>query len=341
MRFSYDRVPQRVYWEITRACDLACRHCRADATRRPHPLELDTGEAFRLLGQLAAADPPPHLVLTGGDPLKRPDLFTLIAAGRDLGLRISVSPSATPLVTPGVIGQLKEAGVDAISLSLDGSTAERHDAFRGVRGTFERTLEAGRVAAAVELPVQVNTLVAQETVADLPALYRLSQSVGAARWSLFFLVQVGRGSVLNPISPEACEELMTWAAGLPAGRPVVTTTEAPHYRRVVAQRGRRAGAGPGHAAGIRDGNGIMFITHTGDVTPAGFLPLVVDNVRRRNPLEIYRDADLFRRLRDPDRFSGRCGRCEFRQECGGSRARAYAATGDPFAEDPLCRYAPN
>lgn len=336
MRFSYDRVPQRVYWEVTRACDLACRHCRADATPWRHPQELNTAEAVALLHQLAAAEPQPHLVLTGGDPLKRGDLFTLIGMARDLGLHVAVSPSATPLVTPAVIGQLKEAGVEAISLSLDGSTAERHDSFRGVRGTFDRTLEAARVAAAVELPVQVNTLVAEETIDDLPALYRLSQSLGAARWSLFFLVQVGRGSVLNPISPEACEELMTWAAGLPAGRPVVTTTEAPHYRRVVAQRGRRAGAGPGHAAGIRDGNGIMFITHTGDVTPAGFLPLVVDNVRRRNPLEIYRDGELFQRLRNPDGFGGRCGYCEYRSECGGSRARAYAATGDPLAEDPLC-----
>ncbi len=340
MRFSYGRVPQRVYWEVTRACDLACRHCRADATPSPHPLELNTGEALTLLGQLAAADPSPHVVLTGGDPLKRADLFTLIAAGRDLGLHISVSPSATPLMTPTVIGRLKEAGVEAISLSLDGSTAERHDAFRGVPGTFERTLEAGRVAATVDLPVQVNTLVAEETVDDLPALYRLSAELGAARWSLFFLVGVGRGTVLSPVSPDACEGIMRWAAGLPAGRPVVTTTEAPHYRRVVAERGRRAGAGPGHAAGIRDGNGIMFITHTGDVTPAGFLPIAVDSVRRRNPLEVYREADIFRRLRDPDRFGGRCGRCDYRNECGGSRARAYAATGDPLAEDPLCRYEP-
>lgn len=340
MRFSYDAAPQRVYWEVTRACDLACRHCRADATPRRHPRELDTAEALALMTRLARAEPPPHLVLTGGDPLKRPDLFTLIAAARELGLHPAVSPSATPLLTPAVIGQFKEAGVEAISLSLDGSTAGRHDAFRGVPGTFARTLEAARVAAAVDLPVQVNTLVAEETVPDLPAVYELARRIGAARWSLFFLVQVGRGSVLTPVAPEECEAVMTWAAGLPPGRPVVTTTEAPHYRRVVSQRGRRAGAGPGHAAGIRDGNGIMFITHTGEVTPAGFLPIVVGDVRERNPLEIYREADLFRRLRSPDGFGGRCGRCDFRWECGGSRARAYAATGNPLAEDPLCRFEP-
>ncbi len=338
-RFVFDCAPLRVYWEVTGACDLACRHCRADAQAARHPDELDTGQALRLLDRLAAfGNPPPHLVLTGGDPLKRPDLFKLIAAARTRRLKVSVSPSATPLLTPYAIQLLKATGVEAISLSLDGSTAERHDAFRGVSGTFVRTLAAARVAELVGLPLQVNTLVAAETLADLPAIYELVRDVGAARWSLFFLVTVGRGAVLRPVTAPQATNLMTWLASLAGtGKPIVTTTEAPHFRRVMQQVG---GRGRGHAGGVRDGNGILFISHTGDVTPAGFLPTVVGNVRQSDVVALYREAPLFVALRAPDGFGGRCGRCEFRWECGGSRARALAAHGDPLAEDPLCDYQP-
>jgi MoaA/NifB/PqqE/SkfB family radical SAM enzyme len=287
-------------------------------------------------GLAAFGDPLPHLVLTGGDPLKRPDLFALIAAARARGMHVAVSPSATPLVTPAAIRALKAAEVEAISLSLDGATAETHDGLRGVAGTFARTLEAADAARDAGLPVQINTLVSRSTLAELPAIGELARGLGAARWSLFFLVSVGRGTVLEPITPAECERLLHWVATLPAGKPIVTTTEAPHYRRVALEAGRSGG----HAAGIRDGNGIMFISHTGEVSPSGFLPLVAGNVTRTPPTDIYRDAPLFRALRDPNQFTGRCGVCEYRWQCGGSRARAYAASGDPFAEDPLCRYTP-
>jgi MoaA/NifB/PqqE/SkfB family radical SAM enzyme len=334
--YLFDRAPLRVYWEVTRACDLACRHCRAEAVASRHRAELDTPEGQQLLAQLASGDAPlPHVVLTGGDPFKRPDLFDLIASAQQLQLRVSVSPSATPLVTPKTIRRVKQAGAEAISLSLDGSTAEQHDAFRGVTGTFARTIAAARLAAVVDLPFQINTLVAAATLGSLPAIYALAREVGAARWSLFFLVQVGRGTGLDPISPQACEELMAWLAGLPRGNPLVTTTEAPHYRRVMYERTGRRG---GHGAGIRDGNGIMFISHTGDVYPSGFLPLAAGNVRTEHPLTIYRESALFCRLREADRFHGRCGTCAFNWECGGSRARAFAASGDPVGEDPLCLY---
>ena len=339
-RWVYDRAPLRVYWEITRACDLACRHCRAEAVARRHPAELQTSEGIRLIEQLAGfRDPLPHLVLTGGDPLKRADLFDLIDAGVTLGFGVSVSPSATPLLTPDAIRGLKTAGVDAISLSIDGSTPERHDAIRGIAGTFARTVDAARAAAAADLMYQVNTLVAAETLDDLPAIYRLARELGAARWSLFFLVSVGRGTVLQQISAEQCERVMRWIADLSGrGKPVVTTTEAPHFRRIVRQL--RPAQGSGHAAGVRDGNGVMFISHTGDVTPAGFLPVVAGNVRTTDPVTLYRESPLFRELRQADGFGGRCGRCEFHWMCGGSRARAYAATGDVLAEDPLCEYEP-
>lgn len=335
-RYLFDRAPLRVYWEVTRACDLACRHCRAEAVARRHPAELDTPGARQLLGQLASGEtPPPHVVLTGGDPFKRPDLFDLIESAQALRLPVSVSPSATPLVTPDAIRRLKDAGVEAISLSLDGATAEQHDAFRGVTGTFARTIAAARMAAAVDLPFQINTLVAAGTLSSLPAIHALTRELGAARWSVFFLVQVGRGTGLDPIAPQACEDLMAWLARLPRGKPLVTTTEAPHYRRVMYERTGRRG---GHGAGIRDGNGIMFISHTGDVYPSGFLPLAAGNVRTGHPLTIYRESALFRSLREADRFHGRCGTCAFNWECGGSRARAFAASGDPLGEDPLCLY---
>jgi AdoMet-dependent heme synthase len=340
-RLVFDRAPQRVYWELTRACDLACRHCRAEAVPRRHPDELNTAEGLRLLEQLTAfGDPKPHLVLTGGDPLKRRDLWVLIAAARSLGLPVSVAPSATPLLDAPALARLQEAGVEAISLSLDGSTAARHDALRGVAGTFARTLEAAEAAGAAGLPFQVNTLVAEETVDDLPAIYLLASDLGAARWSLFFLVSVGRGTVLESITPAAADAVMRWLVELADQRvgPIVTTTEAPHYRRVLLQRHGAPVRASG--AGIRDGNGVMFISHTGEVQPSGFLPLTAGNVRTQHVVEIYREASLFRTLRRADLFTGRCGRCEFHWQCGGSRARAYAASGDPFAEDPLCNYQP-
>jgi AdoMet-dependent heme synthase len=337
----FDRAPLRVYWELTRACDLACRHCRAEAVRRRHPLELTDEEGRQLLARLAAfGDPKPHVVLTGGDPLKRPDLWVLIEAARALGLGVSVAPSATERLRPEEIRRLKETGVEAISLSLDGSTPARHDAVRGLPGTFERTLEAAHAARRVGLSFQVNTLVAEETLNDLPAIYLLTRELGAARWSLFFLVLVGRGAVLEQITAGEAENVMRWLAELAGekGRMIVTTTEAPHFRRIRLQRHLSTDAG--HGAGIRDGNGIMFISHTGDVQPSGFLPLSAGNVRGEDVVAIYRDSQLFRSLRRVDSFAGRCGRCEFRWQCGGSRARAFAARGDPLGEDPLCAYEP-
>ncbi len=408
--YRFDRAPLRIYWEVTRSCDLACRHCRADAMPEADPDELDAAESRRLLDAIASFGPPlPKVVFTGGDPLKRGDLFDLIRYARGLGLGVSVAPSATPLLTADAIRRFKAEGVEAISLSLDGATAERHDAIRGIPGTFERTLEAARTARDAGLPYQVNTLVSAETVDDLPAIHALAAELCAARWSLFFLVSVGRGEVLASLSPERSERLLAWLTGL-RGRPgpLVTTTEAPHLRRVLAQQGVAgaahaghpgsaghpasadrpaapsregemghgahpkpsappepgpvarpsghpghsdhpavaAGAAPrgapvAHGAGIRDGNGVLFISHTGDICPSGFLELAAGNVRTDDLVAVYREAPMFRALRDPDGFGGRCGQCEFRWPCGGSRARAFAACGDILGEDPLCAYDPS
>ena len=356
MPFVYPLRPLRIYWETTRACDLACRHCRAEAVPEPDPCELSTAEGRRLLERIAAFGMPlPHVVLTGGDPLKRGDLFELIAHARGLGLAVSVAPSATPLLTAEALRRLKEAGVDAISLSLDAATAPAHDAIRGIPGTFDRTLSAASAARAAGLPFQVNTLVCAETVDDLPAIHARVIACGAARWSLFFLVSVGRGQVLQPISARRAEDVLGWIAGLSAPRRpgglIVTTTEAPQLRRVIAERRSRAqvpepdvrsatGHPASHASGIRDGNGILFVSHVGDICPSGFLEVSAGNVRHDDIVEVYRQSRMFTSLRDAPSFAGRCGRCEYNDVCGGSRARAYAASGDLLGEDPLCVYQP-
>ncbi len=345
----YAAAPARVYWELTRACDLACKHCRAEAQPQRAADELETAECEKALRELASASPKPHVIFTGGDPLKRPDLFDLIRYAVAQGLDVSVAPSATVGLTVDVVRRLKDAGVSAMSLSLDGSSPARHDAVRGVFGCFGWTLVAAQRIVKAGIPMQINTLVTADTDRDLDEIAKVVARIGAARWSLFFLISVGRGRTLRPLGPEECETTMRWVAAHAAEWPfVATTTEAPHYRRIVIERMQREGrtgeeirrSPLARGFGIRDGNGIMFISAAGDVTPSGFLPLVAGNVRAASPLAIYRDTALFRALRTPAAFEGRCGACSFHNLCGGSRARAWAATGDVMGEDPLCTYEP-
>ncbi len=349
-RYVFDRAPLLIYWELTRACDLACHHCRAEAVPERHPLELSTEDGRRMLRDARAfGSPLPHWVLTGGDPFKRPDLPLLVEEARGLGFGVSLAPSATPLVTREAIRSLARAGVQAISLSLDGSTAERHDALRGIPGCFDLTLRLSRYVREEGVSLQVNTLVTAGTADDLPALYQLVRTLDVVRWSLFFLIRVGRGRLLEEVSPEVAERLCHWLFDLSRESPfAIKTTEAPHYRRVALLRMLRAGmtlpevaqTSVGRGFGVRDGNGIVFVSHVGEVYPSGFLPLPVGNVRERSLVELYRSSEVMVRLRDTDRLGGKCGRCPFREICGGSRARAYAHTGDPMASDPLCPYEP-
>ncbi|HEV8643763.1 MAG TPA: TIGR04053 family radical SAM/SPASM domain-containing protein [Methylomirabilota bacterium] len=346
----FERAPLRVYWELTRACDLACRHCRAEAQPFRRLDELPTLECERVLRELASTGhPAPHVIFTGGDPLKRPDLVHLVRYGTDRGLGMSVAPSATPGLSRDLVDHLKAAGVSAMSLSLDGPTAAHHDGIRGVLGCFGSTLVAAQRIVGAGILLQINTLVAAETEPHLEEVATLVAGLGAARWSLFFLVNVGRGQTLRSLSPIECERTLRWLVANGGRWPfTVTTTEAPHYRRVVIQRMRAEGrtseeihsSPAARGFGIRDGNGIMFIAANGDVTPSGFLPLVAGTVRQTNPLTIYRDSALFRALRTPEVFRGRCGVCQFRRVCGGSRARAWASGGDVLGEDPLCAWEP-
>jgi AdoMet-dependent heme synthase len=354
---DYSSTPLNVYWEMTQACALACRHCRATAMPFAGPDELTTAEGFELLRQVAAfGDPIPNLILTGGDPLRRADLFDLIDEARRLQIAVSITPAATSALTFKILSRLQAHGVEGLGLSLDGSTPDRHDGIRGVPGTFTRTMDALGWARELRIPVQVNTLVSAETADDLPAIFEVLQQFPIARWSLFFLISVGRGKVLEPLDADAAEGWMTWIYEISKKAPfVVATTEAPSYRRVVLEQMRKEGlaaspprTGPIPASsstaarsfGIRDGHGIVFVGANGDICPAGFLPLAAGNVREDQLAEIYRNAPLFTALHDPSTFEDRCGVCEYRQICGGSRARAYSATGDPLASDPLCTHIP-
>jgi radical SAM protein with 4Fe4S-binding SPASM domain len=301
-----------------------------------------------VLAQLAAASRVPHVVFTGGDPLKRPDLTLLVARATALGIPASVAPSATTGLTREVVASLSRAGTRAMSLSVDGPTAAHHDGVRGVLGCFGWTLAAARHIVGAGIPLQVNTLVTKTSADWLADIAPVVAGMGAQRWSLFFLVSVGRGRALVPLAAAEAERVLRWLASRAAAFPfAVSTTEAPHYRRIMLEHLRAEGltpeqitAHPVHRSfGLRDGNGIMFIAANGDVQPSGFLAMAAGNVRCQDPLEIYRESSLFRALRQPARFQGRCGRCGYRALCGGSRARAWSA-GDAFGEDPLCSFAP-
>ncbi len=316
----------------------------------------------------------PHrlLVFTGGDPLRRPDVYELVSAGTERGLRVALTPSGTAAVRRPQLNRLQAAGLARLAVSLDGSTPEIHDAFRGVRGSWEWTMRILREARELGLPLQVNTTVTRHNRHDLARLAACLESVGIVLWSVFFLVPTGRGRAEDGVSAEEYEAILNDLYDLAGTAPFgIKTTEAPHYRRVAEERrvgirwDGRAGpreearripqpadvpggpaAPPGDAIGraglaVNDGNGFVFVDHVGEVMPSGFLPLSAGNVRTQSLVEIYRNHDLFRQLRDPDRLHGRCGQCKYRRLCGGSRARAYAMTGDYLAEDPCCLYSPS
>lgn len=375
MRAPKQNVRERpfiVIWEATQACPLACLHCRASARPDRDRAELDTDEAIDLMAQIAALGrPTPLFVITGGDPFQRPDLELLVRRGTELGLPVSVSPSGTPTLTRPALAVLHAAGARAVSLSLDAATADGHDAFRGVPGVWDLTMNAWSEAAGLGLKVQINSTVTKHNVHDLPKIAAQVRDRGALLWSVFLLVPTGRGQALRSLDAAQTEDVLNMLYDL--GQTIaVKTTEAHHFRRVCLQREALARRGDdhvrvlglgslyrrlrgdldsrgltGHPDRVRRaplqvsaGNGFAFVSHRGDVHPSGFLPIPAGNVRQRSLVDIYRDSELFTALRDPARLGGRCGACEFRAVCGGSRARAYAVTGDIWAEEPACAYQP-
>jgi radical SAM protein with 4Fe4S-binding SPASM domain len=340
MDASFAASPLVVIWEVSRACDLACVHCRAAAIPDRDPLELSTAEGRDFIHALRGFGRP-IFVLTGGDPLKRPDIDALVETAAGSGLPTYLSPSGTPLLTYAALRRLREAGLQGVSISLDGSTASVHDAFRRVRGSFDWSLQGAAAATALGLRLQINTTVTRHNLHDLRAIAHVVEGLEARRWTIFLLVPTGRGRSEQQITATECETVFDWLYDLSHTAPFrIKTTEGPHYRRVVLQHQpeRTVSGGGRFVPGLHDGSGFLFVGARGEIQPSGFLPLTAGNVRTDSPVEVYRTHPLFAALRDPERLKGRCGTCEFRQVCGGSRARAYAASGDYLAEDPLCAY---
>ena len=337
-----------VFYETTRACDLKCKHCRADAQLQCDPNELSTANAKRTIAELAKFPKPPLLVLTGGDPIKRADVFELVSFARSIGLEVAMTPSATPLVTVDVIRRLKEAGLHRLAVSLDGADPATHDGFRQVAGSFDRTMEIIAQANRVGLPVQINTTVGRHNVDQLEAIAAMLAQLGVVLWSVFFIVPIGRATMEQRLSADEVEATFARLFRLTKLHPnmPIKTTEAPHYRRFVLQQIKGSGAarvtttGPG-MGGTNDGKGICFISHTGEIYPSGFLPICCGNAPFDSVVRVYQQSKLFRALRDGDNLAGKCGACEFKEICGGSRARSYAISGgDAFAAEPDCAYQP-
>lgn len=371
---DFNQRPFTVVWETTRACDLACVHCRAEANPLRSAGELTFEELQGLVRHIKNFGTPyPLFILTGGDPVKRPDIFDIIAYAREQGLRVAMTPSATPLIDRDVVRRFAQAGLLRLALSLDGKDAASHDGFRGVAGSFDHTLRILDWCREFGLESQVHTTVTRHVLADLPAIAEMIGRCGIKLWALFLLIAVGRAArpeirCLN-LNAREIEFLFHWLYDVAQSAPFdVTPREGYHYRRVLLQRraaelGLSAAALLRHAEeakwtpaelassaqatkiiraplGVNDGKGILFISHKGDVQPSGFLNMVAGNIRSQPLADIYRESAVFRRVRDYAQLKGKCGVCEFKTICGGSRSRAYALTGDPMRSDPFCVYQP-
>ena len=370
---NFDTRPILVFWESTRACLLACKHCRAEAMENPAPGELSEEEGMRFIESLTQfGQPYPVLIMTGGDVLMRPDVFKLMEHAQQLGIPVGLAPSVTPRLTGENIRRISELGVKAVSISLDGASPAVHEGIRGIPGHFRQTVDSLKQLVDAGLTVQVNTVVMRENVHELPAIVQILKEVGVKIWEVFFLVSVGRGKMVQELDPAEYEDVAHFLFDSSMYDLVVRTVEAPFFRRVVAWR-REAGDGGGteprevadkfrlgplylrlseelrdrigapitgprsQTSGTRDGKGIVFVSHDGTVFPAGFLPVPLGNIRETALSAIYREHPLLVDIRAA-RFAGKCGDCDYRDACGGSRARAFASSGDPLSEDPACAY---
>ena len=371
---DYNRAPFLAIWETTQACDLSCKHCRASAQPLAHPSQLNTGEAMNLIDQIADLQVP-LFVFTGGDPLKRPDIFELIRHAAGKGVHAALTPSGTPLLTRDAIFRMKDSGLSRLAVSLDGSVPAIHDSIRGIPGTWERTVQAIQWANEAKLPIQVHTDVSRLNISDLDNLSIFLTLKQIVMWSFFFLVPVGRGKTDDLLTGQEFEDVFAKMWDLTKRVPfAIKTTEAMHYRRYLIQQRMKenlpttgvhddAGARPtshpgwtvrsGHpgqgsedkAVGwatkrVNDGRGFVFISHIGKVYPSGFLPIEGGDLHSDTLAHIYQESPIFVKLRDSNQLHGKCGACEYRNICGGSRARAYAVTGDIMAEEPCCIYQP-
>jgi AdoMet-dependent heme synthase len=351
---DFREQPFIIAWELTRACNLACVHCRAEAQLYRDSGELGFDEARQVIDQIATFPVSPVLVLTGGDPMRRSDIVSLVEYGTERGIRCTVTPAGTPLASMRRLTELRDAGVARIAVSLDGPGPVEHDAFRQVTGSYDWTMNIIRSVKELGIELQIHTTLCRETLPWMAEMADLADWFDPAVWAVFCLVPTGRGTSIEPITAEEYEQVFAWLLERSQeSNWDLKLTEGYHFRRVQHQRnGGSMIDGPGYSGqmdsvigraprAVNAGNGFCFISHTGDITPSGFLPVVAGNVRQDSLVDVYRNHPVFQELRRPAEYTGKCGRCFYRDICGGSRSRAYAASGDYLASDPACGYEPD
>lgn len=363
LRGQFDQRPLLVFWEMTKACQLACFHCRANAQLVGASDELTTDEGRALIDSLAAiGSPRPILILTGGDCLMREDIVELAAYAQSLRVPVAIAPSVTPRLTDTTLNSLRDVGVTSASLSLDGASPSSHDAVRGIDGHFESTIEAIARLRRHGFTTQVNTTVMPSNLRELADVAALLHRLKVNVWEVFFLITTGRGTDVAATTADENEAVCHFLVDASRYGFTVRTVEAPFFRRVARER---AGSGDAHSsvesdstyaflrsrllellgpssapvrapsAATRDGKGIVFVGANGDIYPSGFLPITLGNVRTNSLIDVYRNHDLLRSIRSAN-FEGACGRCEHSDLCGGSRSRAFAMHSNPLASDPGC-----
>jgi AdoMet-dependent heme synthase len=346
---SKDSILRLVAWEITRNCNLECVHCRAAATKGPYTGELDTKAGFKLLDQIAELGEP-IVILTGGEPLLRQDIFEIAAYGTRKNLRMVMAPNGT-LITDKIADKLIDAGIKRISISLDGASKESHDKFRGVKGAFDGALRGIQHAKNAGIEFQINTTITKTNLDQIPAIQQLAIDLGAVAHHIFLLVPTGRGKYIidQEITSTEYEETLNWFYDQKEKTPLqLKATCAPHYYRILRQRAKKDGKTVSFQThgldavtrGCLGGTGFCFISHRGIVQPCGFLDINCGDITRKSFVEIWKNSEIFQHLRNFDELKGKCGACEYKKVCGGCRARAYEATGDYLAEEPLCSYLP-
>ncbi|MGC8546421.1 MAG: TIGR04053 family radical SAM/SPASM domain-containing protein [Thermoplasmata archaeon] len=361
---DFNMKPILIFWETTKACDLACKHCRASAITNALPDEMNVDQSINFINQIKDFGPPyPVLILTGGDIMKKNGLEIILQKTKELGIPVSMSPSATPLLNENAFEMMKRYGVKSLSLSLDGARAETHDWLRGIDGTYERTIRLSKEIISRGFTLQINTAVFRRNVYELPYILKILIDNRIKTWEVFFLIKTGRGIDREDLNADEYEDVNNFLEFASRYGIVIRTVESPIFRRIMFERqsseynggqtykslvektkeilGGPSGKVMGHTSNTRDGKGIIFVSHNGDVNPSGFLPLKLGNVKEKSIVEIYQNNEILRKLRDPSNFKGRCGACEYGDICGGSRSRAYSYYGDIFQEDPRCSYIPS
>lgn len=338
-----------IAWEVTRSCNLACKHCRAEAHPEPYPGELSNSEAKALIDTFPEVGNP-IIIFTGGDPMMRPDVYDLADYARNKGLRCVMSPNGT-LITPESAELIKNAGFQRCSISIDGADAASHDHFRGVPGAFEASLRGIELLKAQGIEFQINTTVTKTNLSTFKDIFRLCENLGAAAWHIFLLVPMGRAAELNNevISAEEYEQVLHWFYDFRKTTAMhLKATCAPHYYRIMRQRAHEEGLSvtpelfgmDAHTRGCLGGIGFCFISHVGQVQPCGYLTLDCGNVRDTPFPELWKNTPHFKQFRDQSAYEGKCGFCEYHKVCGGCRARAYSMTENHMGPEPLCTYEP-